>query len=494
MTQTIPVSKIVTINPGVVGTGGTPLALNGVLLTKSAIAPFSSLLQFTQQTDVANYFGINSTEAALATNYFLGFDNSTKKPGTLFIGGYAAADSAAWFRGQSLAGVTLTALQAITGSLSVTIDGSVKTYASVNLAAATSFTNAAALLTTGLGLTGSAAVTWDSTASLFQITSGTTGATSTITVPTGTAAAALGLSAGTITQGIVADTPAVAGERIAGQNGNWASFMTAWEPSLSDKTAFAVWSNGKNQRYEYIAWDTDAGYKTANNAAVFGSIVSANQYDGTVVVYNTAALAAMLMGTFASIDWNATNGRITAAFRSQAGLVATVTDNATATAVSSNNASYYGAFSAPGDGNNYNIVYDGRIGGKWKWVDSYVNQIFLNAQLQLAMFTGLMSVNSAPYNQFGYSLVRAWCTDPINQALNNGTIRAGVALSAQQKAAINAQAGLDISAELYAQGYYLQILDATAQTRGQRASPPIKLWYCDGGAIQQITLASIAVL
>lgn len=494
MTQTIPVSKIVTINPGVVGTGGNPLALNGVLLTQSAIAPVSALLAFTAQTDVADYFGINSTEAELATNYFLGYDNSTKKPGTLFIGGYAAADRAAWFRGQSIAGTTLTQLQVVTGSLSVTVDGTVKTAASVNLSAATSFTNAAALLTTALGLTGGAAVTWDAAASLFQITSGTTGATSTITAATGTAAASLGLSAGILSQGIAADTPAVAAERIAGQSGNWASFMTVWEPSLSDKEGFAIWSNGKNQRYGYIAWDSDAGYKTTNNAAVFGSIVKAAEYNGTVVVYNTAALAAMLMGSIASIDWNATNGRITAAFRSQAGLAPTVTSNADATAVESNNASYYGAFSAPGDGNNYNIFYDGRIAGDWEWVDSYVNQIFLNAQLQLAIFTGLMSVNSAPYNQFGYSLVRSWCTDPIDQALNNGTIRAGVQLSASQKAAINAQAGLDISAELYAQGYYLQILDATAQTRGQRASPPIKLWYMDGGAIQQITLASIAVL
>jgi len=30
--------------------------------------------------------------------------------------------------------------------------------------------------------------------------------------------------------------------------------------------------------------------------------------------------------------------------------------------------------------------------------------------------------------------------------------------------------------------------------RGQRKSPPVKLWYMDGGSIQQITLASIAVL
>jgi hypothetical protein len=118
----------------------------------------------------------------------------------------------------------------------------------------------------------------------------------------------------------------------------------------------------------------------------------------------------------------------------------------------------------------------------------------LNAQLQLAIFNGLLQVNAAPYNALGYTYIRAWCADPINQALNNGTIRTGVPLSNAQKAAINSVTGLDISNELQNNGYYLQILPATAQVRGNRQSPPVKLWYMDGGAIQQITLASIAVL
>ena len=99
-----------------------------------------------------------------------------------------------------------------------------------------------------------------------------------------------------------------------------------------------------------------------------------------------------------------------------------------------------------------------------------------------------------PYNSRGETFIRSWCQDPINEALNNGTIQIGVQLSESQKATIASQAGLDISTQLQNQGYYLQVLPATAQVRQQRQSPPVKLWYCDGGAIQQITLASIAVL
>jgi hypothetical protein len=327
------------------------------------------------------------------------------------------------------------------------------------------------------------------------ITSGTTGASSTMTQATGTTAAALGLSAGILSQGSAVDSPAVAMDRIKAQEQNWASFMTTWEPVLADKTAFAVWTNSQNNRYAYIAWDSDAGYATTNNAAVFGTIVDMNNYEGVCVVYNTANIAAFTCGYIGSVDFQAVNGRATPAFKQQSGLATSVNTLALATAVLSNNASYFGLYQAPGQGNIYSILYDGRMNGsKFRWLDTYINQIYLNAQLQLAIFNGLLSVNAAPYNSQGETFIRSWCADPITEALNNGTIRVGVPLSQSQKATIASQAGLDISNSLQNQGYYLQILPATAQVRQQRQSPPVKLWYTDGGAIQQITLASIAVL
>ena len=495
MTNTIPVSQIVTVNPAVVGAGGNPLSLNAVMLDQSLTVPVSSLLSFFSADEVSDYFGPNSTQAGLATNYFLGFDNSTKKPGTLFFGGYAAADRAAWLRGQSLAGVTLDQIKAVTGSLSITIDGVVKTAASVNLSAATSFTNAATLLSTALSLSGGQAVTWDATSSRFVVTSGTTGATSTITQATGTAAASLGLSAGILSQGVAADTPASAMARVVDQSQDWASVMTTWEPDLDDKTLFAVWANGQNARYVYVAWDTDAGYATPSNAAVFGTIVDTLNYEGTFVVYGGVSLAAFVCGFIGSVDFQAVNGRATPAFKQQSGLATSVDTQALANAVLSNNASYYGLYQAPGQGNIYSILYDGRMNGsKFRWLDTYINQVYLNAQLQLAIFNGLQQVNAAPYNSRGETFIRSWCADPIAEALNNGTIQIGVPLSQSQKAAIAAAAGLDISSQLENKGYYLQILPATAQVRQQRQSPPVNLWYMDGGSIQQINLASIAVL
>ena len=106
----------------------------------------------------------------------------------------------------------------------------------------------------------------------------------------------------------------------------------------------------------------------------------------------------------------------------------------------------------------------------------------------------LSNIKSLPYNEEGYGLLRAACLDPIKEALNFGTIRAGIPLSEAQAAEINNSAGLKIDRLLSTIGWYLQILPASAQTRGNRTSPPMKLWYTDGGSIQQINLASIDVM
>ena len=118
--MTIPASDIVVVNPGVVGSGGNPLALNGVILSKSAYLPTNAVQSFASADAVSAFFGPASVEYAIAQIYFLGFDNSTIKPGALLFAPYVDADRAAWLQSGSLAGMSLTDLQALSGVLTVT--------------------------------------------------------------------------------------------------------------------------------------------------------------------------------------------------------------------------------------------------------------------------------------------------------------------------------------------------------------------------------------
>lgn len=490
----IPISQVVKVNPSVVNAGGNPLSLNAIFITDDGKVPSSSVLEFASRDDVAAYFGSGSALTTLAGKYFNGWDGSFKKPGVLYFARYSETAVAGFLRGVTI-DLLLTELQAITGTLSIYVDGvQFQTSTPLNLSAVGSFSAAAAEIQTALSLGAAGTVTWDSLGAQFVVTSATTGAASSVSLATGTAAAALGLDAGITSSGADADTPATGMDRIKAQTQNSATFMLTFDTTDAQKEAFAAWNNDQADRYAFVFWDDANGYKVANNASTFGAIVERQKYEGAMVVYDSPEIAASVCGYAASIDWEAFNGRATPAFKSFSGLTPSVDSLAVANAVLSNNASYYGYYGAPGD--NYDsCLYNGQMqGSKFLWLDTYINQIRLNTRLQLAIWNGLRSVNAAPYNARGETLLRAWCADPIAEALNNGSIQTGVALSESQKATIASQAGLDISNELFSKGYYLQILPATAQVRQARQSPPVKLWYMDGGSIQSVSLASIAVL
>lgn len=492
--MTIPVSSIVNVNPGVVGAGGNPLSLNGVILTKSTLLVTHTPQSFESADSVRAFFGPASEEYALAQVYFLGYDNSTIKPGTLIFAPYAETARPAWLRSGSLAGMTLAQLKAIpAGTLTITVDGVEAVSASINLGAATSFIDAASII--GAAFTPALPCTWNPVNSTFTISSGTTGYTSTITFATGTIADALKFTSSTgavISQGDDADTPTEAMDYVKAYTQNWVSFTTMWEPTIADKEAFAAWANAQNQRYVYVCWDTDAQAAVQGSTTCFGAIAKSMAYEGVICVYDTVQLATFVLGAIASIDFTRTNGRITAAFKSQSGFEPTVTDAQIAANLLENGYSFYGSYATANS--DFNFLYDGNMPGKFKWLDSFVNQVFLNSQLQLSLISLLTNINSVPYNEAGYSLIRAALTGPVNSALNAGVIRVGVTLSPSQKAQINQAAGRDVTAILEQQGYYLQVLDPGAQARGLRQSPICNLWYTDGGAVQKISLASINIL
>lgn len=491
--MTIPASAIVQVNPGVISAGGNALALNGIILTNNAAVPIGAVLPFATSASVASFFGPASVEATYAANYFSGFDNSTVKPGNLLFSQYAAAPVAAYVRGGSVAALTLAQLQALTGILAVTVDGTLKTSNAIVLTGATSFSNAATIIQaafTSLGGT----VSYDSVRGAFVITSATTGATSTMSFVSGTLSAGLNLTQATgavTSQGAIASTPAAAMNAIIGITLNWAAFMTTFEPVIADKLAFAAWVNGQNNRFVYVAWDTDANAIVAGNLTAFGPQLIASNSSGTVPIYLSPLHAAFVLGAIASVDFARTNGRITFAFKAQAGQVASVTDQTTANTLIANGYNFYGSYATANQG--FTFFYPGLVSGNYKFLDEYVNEVWLNGQLQLALMTLLIASTSIPYNVQGYSLIDSACMDPINAALNFGAIRANVPLSALQKSQVNSAAGVPIDTILSSRGWYLQILPATSQVRTARGTPPMSLLYMDGGSVQAITLASIVI-
>jgi hypothetical protein len=342
-------------------------------------------------------------------------------------------------------------------------------------------------------------VTFDSTSNAFVVASELTGVISTAAFATGSAAAPLALTAATgayLSQGAAAATPSGVMNTLTGITQNFVTFMTCFDPDNGAaggpiKQEFALWNSQQDDAYGYVAWDTDVGpQQNANDTACFAYLCKQNGYFGTFPISsNDFSIAASVCGTIASIDTAIQDGRITLAFQEFPGATPTVTNATVALNLTSNGYSFYGAYASRAQ--NFVFFQNGFCTGPFAWIDSYIDQIWLNSLLQSSILTGLLNSRSVPYNSAGYSLIEAWCQDPINAALNFGAIRTGVTLSAAQIAEVNQDAGSNIAPLLQTRGYYLQVSDASPTVRAARQSPPCTLWYTDGGSVQQIILDSI---
>lgn len=452
--------------------------------------------------------GVLNTSAAINLSGATSFTNAA----TLLQAGLQSSTAIFSGTGSQAAGV-VTIATTVSGSLAVGdvlngsgVDGpaTITSFGTYTVLLGTGTVNVSTSATVASGTVtagGVGTVTYDTLRKAFVVSSATTGVSSTIGFATaGTLANGLNLTAvtGAVTsQGAIAATPAGVMAQIVDATQNWATFLTVAEQTLSNKEAFAAWVQTTNQRYLYVCQDSDASATTSPDATgSFGNIVNAAEDSGVMPVYDisgSGVIAAFFTGIAASINFNQPNGRTTAAFRNQAGLVAQVTND---TVYENLKANGYNAYLGVATANEqFTYAAPGQISGAFAWFDTYVNQIFLNSQFQLALITLLTGTPAVPYVTRGYNLIRNALLGPIKGGLNFGSIVAGVQLSSSQSAAINNATG-DTSATATIQntGWYLQILDPGAIVRGGRGTPTINFYYTDGGSVQQISMSSVDVL
>jgi hypothetical protein len=288
----------------------------------------------------------------------------------------------------------------------------------------------------------------------------------------------------------------------------WASFTTIFDPDNgignTVKQEFAAWNTLQNDRYLYVPFDTDiTTTQSADAANSLGQALIANGNSGTAMVYEPSNLhhAAFVCGAVASVDFSSINGTTSFGYLSQSGITPGVTNQ---TVMDNLIANGYNSYVAVANANNnWQYLYPGNVTGPFGTIENYINQIWLNSNLQTALMTLLTTVKAVPYVSQGYALIEAACQGPINLALvpcqanggaGFGMIQIGVNLSPEQIAIVNYQAGKAIAGVLQSQGYYLQVVDPGAVVRGQGGSPIINLWYTSGGSVLKINMSSIDVI
>lgn len=496
----ISASQIVQVQPRILSGTGNDLVFNGLVLDKSSLLPTEEPVSFGSADAVGEYFGTESDEYKFASVYFGGYTNSQIKPSLLYLYRLCPEGAAPFVRGESLKPAeALTEIKKINlGTFNFTLNGSEVILSDVDLSEVVSLSDAATVLNQALlDKAVAATVTFSSLTKSFTLAGTEVGKEKSVSKPTGTVAGAFGLSAETsiVSAGTNAMSVTATMNELTAKFQNFVTFTTLEEPSDEDALLLSQWVSANasaGTMYLYVCWDSAKANLDASNKTVIAEKIRELNATGVCVVYPKATIAAFVMGTAASIAWDQANGTITFAFKAQSGLGADVTDTQHSVALLGHGVNFIGNYATRND--NFVFFYNGQMFGEWAWIDTYLNACYLCNKLQVQLMAMFTSNRRIPYTQEGYAIIRANCRDVIESAINNGVINKGVTLSNAQKSVLTSELGGDFSDEIYNNGYYLQVLDATAQARQQRVSPPCNLVYTYGGAVQKLTLPAIAVV
>lgn len=498
----IPASQIVEVNPRVVAPGGNDLDFNSLFLTSSTIIPLSQfVVAFTSAADVGAYFGLDSEEYSLASTYFQGFNNSQAKPNALMFAPRVDSAQPAFVRGAAYGG-TLADLQGVTdGTFSIALGGVTVELDSLTFATATSFSSVADMLQTAINgwkptegsapaAVTAAMVSYDSTLGAFTVTSGTAGPDDGIALPSGSVASLLGFDNGVVSAGANAMTPAENMEACLAVTRNFVCFMSIEQLSAADCIAFSAWAAAQGVNYLHVFWDDDLQNTATTPSGTIAQALTEANAGAVCGIYGTAQYGAFICSCAGCIDYDRTAGTITFMFKGQSGLPANVTNGSVAETLNSIGMNFVGNYATRNDA--FVFLANGEMWGEWKWIDSYLNAIWLCNALQVACMVGLQNNLRVPYTDEGYALVRSWCMDPINRALRSGVIEPGVTLSESQISQLQREVGKDISQQLYSDGYYLHVEDPAPAIRQQREAVPVSCVYTYGGAVHRLSINAVA--
>jgi Protein of unknown function (DUF3383) len=98
------------------GTYSSPYALNRLFIEGRNTTPANTVLSFNNATAVANYYGAESKEAALANEFFADYGSTSA---TMLFTRYGA-ERRPHLLGANISNLTLNQLQSISGSLAIT--------------------------------------------------------------------------------------------------------------------------------------------------------------------------------------------------------------------------------------------------------------------------------------------------------------------------------------------------------------------------------------
>lgn len=509
--STLPISDLVTVNVNIAGPGLSPQSFGTPLLlgASARLPPSDRIRYYASLPAVANDFQTSDPEYIGAQIWFaktdvappplaIGRRWTTAVAGALFGAVFSTAQQASLLA--SLAGATNIGFD-------VTIDGTVRKVATVNLSAQTTMAGIATQLQTALAaLAVGTTCTWSG--ARFVITSPTTGlssSVSTATVATGSGtpvdySTILKLTAASGAYGSTGaaaeTTAAISLAAIQGLSSQWYAAHLTSDASDADRTSAAGWCVSNNSIFlhteqaaaayggsdtstiTYLRWVAEV-----NNAPVQQNV------GATFAIFSTKSAYAAL-GAWANqavVQWGNRNSTITLNLKPIAGLAGEDLSLTQKQNLLAHNCNAYVNYGSPA---SFVAVITPGICSSGRYADEIVGLAWFQNTLQTDLFNFELTQPKIPQTNEGVASLEAVIVGSCEKGVNNGLFAPGAWTGPQ----LTATSGDVVSAGDILQAGYKVLVDTvesqSAASKVARANPPIQVAAKGANAIQNIAITA----
>lgn len=396
---------------------------------------------------------------------------------------YAAAVAAELLGGPVSASIaTYTGIT--TGAFAITTDGTVKQVVTINLTGAASMNAIAALIQTRVqAVATGATVVW--LGNRFKVTSGTTGATSSISFASAPASgtdisAILGLDAasgGKTTQGAAVESITDSLNNLQLFNSAWYGFALTDEANEAQKLEASAWAEASVKVHGLST--RAANNKDASSTASIGYQLKTLLYRRTLAFYdaNDAYPAVSALARGLSVDYTAPDSAITLKFKTLPGITVDSLTETERLALVGNFVNYYTTFGTAA------MVAEG-VMSSGVFFDEVTGLDALKVEIEDRVFAKLYSnPTKVPQTDKGVAQIVQAVEGAFSQFVTNGFLA-----PAQWN---GADLGQIENGDFLPKGYYVFAAPVASQSQVQRAAriaPPISAIACGAGALHSVNI------
>ena len=432
-------NRYVNITSGVVGSSSVAARqLIPRIFTTNSMVGTGAGITFYDAASVGAFFGTSSEEYLRALFMFTWTAKNINKASAISFAKYSPSGDTPAIYGKAIT-QSIAAWQAITnGDMTLSIGAVSHHFTGLNFSTDTTLTQVATTLQSALSATFTGCtVTWNATAGAFDFADTTLTGANVVTVTAGTTNDITGLlgwtSGASIVNGCAAQTITQCLSNSASASNNFGSFAftNSCALTLQNVTDAANWNATQNVMYQY-----HVGVSAANSSTWSAALFGIEGVGLSLSPLSTEFPEMVPMLIMAATDYTSANTSQAYMYQ-QFNLTPSVLTDADANTYDALRVNYYGQTQTAGQ--NLSFYQRGILmGGNTApvWMGDYSNEQWLKSSIAANVLNLFLAVLKVPANPLGEAQLINATLPTINQALSNGTISVGNALTATQIASI----------------------------------------------------------